>query len=105
MIGINGDNTYNNMSEARLTFWEDTIIPMTKMIVNAIADWYSMHSGRNIIIEPDLDTIQSLAEQRQKTWETINNSEFVSESEKRESLGFDEKVKKDNIKTKNNTKQ
>ena len=105
MIGINGDNTYNNMAEARLTFWEDTIIPMTKMIVNAIADWYSMHSGRNIIIEPDLDTIQSLAEQRQKTWETINNSEFVSESEKRESLGFDEKVKKDNIKTKNNTKQ
>ena len=84
------------MSEARLTFWEDTIIPMTKMIVNAIADWYSMHSGRNIIIEPDLDTIQSLAEQRQKTWETINNSEFVSESEKRESLGFDGENKVNN---------
>ncbi len=89
LLGIKGDTTYNNMSEARLTFWEDTIIPMTKMILSSISKWLSQSFSRDISIEPDLDTISSLAEQRQKTWETINKSNFVSNEEKRESLGFD----------------
>ena len=89
LLGIKGDTTYNNMAEARMTFWEDTIIPMTKMLLSSLSQWISQAFNRNIIIEPDLDTISSLAEQRQKTWETMNNSDFVSDNEKRESLGFE----------------
>ena len=89
LLGIKGDTTYNNMAEARLTFWEDTIIPMTKMLLSSLSQWISQAFNRNIIIEPDLDTISSLAEQRQKTWETLNKSDFVSNNEKRESLGFE----------------
>ena len=89
LLGIKGDTTYNNMAEARLTFWEDTIIPMTKMVLSSLSQWISQAFNRNIIIEPDLDTISSLAEQRQKTWETLNKSDFVSNNEKRESLGFE----------------
>ena len=89
LLGIKGDTTYNNMSEARLTFWEDTILPITKMLLSSISQWISQAFNRNIIIEPDLDTISSLAEQRQKTWETMNDSNFVSDNEKRESLGFE----------------
>ena len=94
LLGIKGDATYNTMSEARLNFWEDTIIPITKTILSSISKWLSQSSNRTLIIEPDLDTITSLAEQRQKTWETINNSDFVSDEEKRESLGFDAKTSK-----------
>ena len=92
LLGIKGDTTYNNMSEARMTFWEDTVLPITNLILSSIAKWISQSDGRNIIIEPDLDTISSLSEQRQKTWEVINNSKFVSREEKRESLGFDAKT-------------
>ena len=91
LLGIKGDNTYNNVSEARLSFWEDTIIPLAKMIMSSFADWLSITDGRKLIIEPDIDSINALAEKRQKVWDSVNNSNFVSNEEKRETLGFDGK--------------
>lgn len=88
LLGIQGDTTYNNVSEARLSFWEETIIPMAKMFFSSIANWLSYSDGRKILIEPDLDSISTLSEKRQKIWETMKNSNFVSEKEKRETLGF-----------------
>ena len=49
-----------------------------------------------IVIEPDLDTIPALYEQRQKTWEAVQNSDFVSDEEKRESLGFEKEKSTEN---------
>ena len=46
LLGIKGDNTYNNVSEARLSFWEDTAIPLAKMIMSSLADWLSGFDGR-----------------------------------------------------------
>ena len=89
MLGIKGDATYNNMSEARLSFWEETVLPICKMILGELSDWLSKSYDRNLIIEPDLDTISAISEKRQKIWETVNNSDFVSENEKRESLGYE----------------
>ena len=89
LLGIKGDNTYNNVSEARLSFWEDTAIPLAKMIMSSLADWLSGFDGRKLIIEPDIDSINALSEKRQKVWESVNNSNFVSNEEKRETLGFD----------------
>ena len=91
LLGIKGDNTYNNVAEARLSFWEDTIIPLAKMIMSSFADWLSITDGRKLIIEPDIDSINALAEKRQKVWDSVNNSNFVSNEEKRETLGFDGK--------------
>ena len=88
LLGIKGDNTYNNVAEARLSFWEDTIIPLAKMIMSSFADWLSITDGRKLIIEPDIDSINALAEKRQKVWDSVNNSNFVSNEEKRETLGF-----------------
>ena len=102
LLGIKGDSTYNNMSEARLTFWEDTVIPLANLILSSIAKWISISSERMISIEPDIDTISSLSEQRQKIWETINKSDFVSEEEKRENLGFEAKMKLNKSKNTNN---
>jgi HK97 family phage portal protein len=87
MLGIKGDATYNNMSEARLSFWEETVLPICKMILGELSEWLSKSYNRNLIIEPDLDTISAISEKRQKIWETVNKSDFVSENEKRESLG------------------
>lgn len=97
LLGIKGDTTYNNMSEARMLFWEDTVLPLANIILSSIANWISQADGRKIIIEPDLDTISSLSEQRQKIWETVNNSDFVSDKEKRESLGFDKEININNV--------
>ncbi len=88
LLGIRGDTTYNNMAEARILFWEDTVVPLANIILSSIANWISYSDGRKIVIELDLDTISSLYGQRQKIWETVKNSDFVSDKEKRESLGF-----------------
>ena len=88
LLGIKGDNTYNNVAEARLSFWEDTIIPLAKMIMSSFADWLSITDGRKLIIEPDIDSINALTEKRQKVWDSVNNSNFVSNEEKREISGF-----------------
>ena len=93
LLGIKGESTYNNMFESRMTFWEDTVLPITKMFLNSISKWFSQSYDRQIIIEPDLDKIQSLADKRQKTWEALSKSDFITDEEKRESLGFDEEVK------------
>ena len=99
LLGIQGDTTYNNVSEARMSFWEETVIPMTKMFMSSIACWLSKIDGRNLIIEPDLDSISAISEKRQKIWKTINESDFVDDKEKRESLGFN-REKEENEKSK-----
>ena len=57
--------------------------------MSSFADWLSGFDGRKLIIEPDIDSINALSEKRQKVWESVNNSNFVSNEEKRETLGFD----------------
>jgi len=39
LLGIPGDNTYNNMAEARLSLWEQTIIPFIENIIDALNNW------------------------------------------------------------------
>lgn len=34
LLGINGDNTYSNMQEARLALWEETLIPLLDKIAD-----------------------------------------------------------------------
>ena len=82
-----------------MSFWEETVIPMTKMFMSSIACWLSKIDGRNLIIEPDLDSISAISEKRQKIWKTINESDFVDDKEKRESLGFN-REKEENEKSK-----
>ena len=56
--------------------------------MSSFADWLSITDGRKLIIEPDIDSINALTEKRQKVWDSVNNSNFVSNEEKRETLGF-----------------
>ena len=65
------------------------MLPICKMILGELSEWLSKSYDRNLIIEPDLDTISAISEKRQKIWETVNKSDFVSENEKRESLGYE----------------
>jgi len=102
LIGITGDSTYNNLSEARMNFWEVTVIPLARLIFSSIAKWISQSYERNVSIEPDLDSIPSLFEQRQKAWQVVNKSDFVSKKEKRDCLGFDTTKPKDHVSTDNN---
>lgn len=88
LLGIQGDNTYSNFSEARLSLWEETVIPMLQKICTKLSYWISTNTNSDIEIKLDMDSISILTEKRYKIWDYVNRSEFLSPEEKKKMLGF-----------------
>ena len=89
LLGIKGDATYSNMAEARLALWEETIVPIGNNILSSIANWLAMsYNLKTLNIKIDVDSISALSEKRQQMWQTVNNSNFLSNQEKRNEIGF-----------------
>lgn len=88
LLGIPGDNTYNNMAEARLFLWEQTIIPFIENVVNALNGWLVPMFDELLELDYDKDSIHSLALRRESKWNRIKDSEFLDDGEKREMLGL-----------------
>ena len=87
LLGIPGDNTYSNYSEARLSFWEDTIIPL----VDRLAEEFTAFIGEpyGVEIRADLDQIPAIVDKRRTLWEMVNASTVLTINEKREAMGYD----------------
>ncbi len=88
LLGINGDNTYSNMQEARLALWEETIIPLLDKISDSLTGWLSYWYKDNIVVDFDRDAISALSNKRENLWNRINSINFMTTNEKREFLGL-----------------
>lgn len=81
LIGIQGDATFANYKEARLHFWEDTIIPLAKKIASVlqtlVADF-----------EFDFTTIEALEVKINAYRQTIDSLSFLDRDEKRTLCNF-----------------
>jgi len=88
LLGIRGDNTYSNMQEARLAFWEETIIPLIDKTVDALNNWLVPFFGDDLRLSYDLNKISALAEKQDKLWHRIAKADFMSDDEKRSVLGL-----------------
>lgn len=86
MLGIKGDNTFSNYAEARLAFWEDTVLPLLDMIVTDWNAWLGEPQG--VEIKPDVDAIPAIAEKRLKMWEMANASTDLTINERRQLKGY-----------------
>jgi len=86
LLGIPGDNTYSNYQEARLAFWEDTVIPLISMFSG---DWNSWLAGpEDIELKPDYDQIPAIVDKRAVLWKSLQDADFLSVNEKREAAGY-----------------
>lgn len=65
LLGINGDNTYSNMQEARLALWEENIIPLLDKYSDALSNWLSHWYEEDLIIDFDRDAISVLTKRRE----------------------------------------
>ena len=87
LLGLPGDNTYANYSEANRALWRLTILPLAGKIVDAIqaalATWWP-----DLGFAIDLDKIPALASDRQALWAQVADADFLSDDEKRQMLGF-----------------
>lgn len=84
LLGIPGDNTYSNYKEARLAFWEDTVIPIVETVKDELSNWLEAD------IRPDLDQIPAIVEKRMQLWEMADNSPDLTINESRVLKGFPE---------------
>jgi len=57
IIGANEDPTYSNYSVARLSFWEDTIIPLLDWLQTKINGHLAIYWGENIRAEYDISNV------------------------------------------------
>lgn len=88
LLGLNGDNTYSNMQEARIALWEETIIPLLDQLSDSFSNWFSSWTGEEIIVDFDRNSISSLSEKRQNALEKIAKADFMTINEKRALVGL-----------------
>lgn len=86
LLGIPGDNTYSNYSEARLAFWEDTALPLLDMIMHDWNAWLGSLYG--VEIKPDVDSIPAIAEKRLSMWQMADQSQDLTINERRALKGY-----------------
>ena len=88
LIGINGSLTFSNFEQARLSLFEDAVLPLLDHVKDEINNWLTPQFGDDLAIEYDADKIDALAPRREKVWERMSKADFMTINEKRSALGF-----------------
>ena len=88
LLGLPGDNTHANFAEANRAFWRQTAIPLVRRTAQSLAQWLGPAFGDALVLEPDLDAIEALADERESLWRRIGAAGFLDEDEKREAVGY-----------------
>jgi len=89
LLGIPGDNTYSNYAEARLAFWEDTVLPLLGCVYGAWNQWLVPDFGEKLELRPDLDQVPAIVEKRMALWAMADASQDLTLNERREIKGFE----------------
>jgi HK97 family phage portal protein len=90
LLGLPGDNTHANYAEANRAFYRQTVIPLAKRTAESLIAWLGPAFAPNgtLALEPDLDAIEALAEERESLWRRVGGAAFLSDDEKREAVGY-----------------
>jgi HK97 family phage portal protein len=83
LLNIPGDNTYANYREARLGFYEDTILPLLDYLVQDFNHGISARYFGSARLMPDMDSIEAIAEKRMKMWAMADASDDITLNESR----------------------
>ena len=88
LLGIPGDNTYSNYEQARLSLWEETILPTLDGILESLNTWLVPLFGNDLSLEYDKDSIEILTQKREKVWDYVEKASFLTKNEKRQIFGY-----------------
>jgi len=97
MLGIPDSQTYSNYSEARLSVWEDTIIPFSSDLANLLSRWLCPLYGEGLYLKPNLEGLPALEAKREQLFRRLSGAAFMSEAEKREAAGLAVKPPADKV--------
>lgn len=88
MLGL-GQKTYSNYSEARMSFYEDTVLPIMDLLETDLNMWLCPMFGEDVKVCYDKDDIEALAPKREKKFTSVATANFLTQNEKREAVNYE----------------
>ena len=89
LLGIPGDNTYTNYSQAVRALYRQTVIPLVMHVCGDLSAFFQPTYGKDFEIITDLDSLEALADEREALWKRVEDSTVLTLDEKREAIGYD----------------
>ena len=90
LVGVEGSQTFANFEQARLSLYEDAVLPMLDQYKDDLNGWLvPMYGDEDLELDYDENAIPALAPRRQAKWDNIGSADFLTINEKRKELGFD----------------
>jgi len=92
LIGIGDSQTYNNMAEARLALYEETIIPLLRHLESDLNEWLVPLYGDDLTLMYDIEGIPAITERRRMVTDNILravNEGVITRNEARERLNLE----------------
>jgi hypothetical protein len=94
ILVVPGAATYNNVREAKLELWEDTVLPLLDQVVDGHNHWLAPRFGDGLMLKPDLDSVSALEPRREikrNTTTTLYEKGLIDVNEAREALDYGER--------------
>jgi len=91
LVGVPDAQTYANVAEARLALYEETIIPLLRLVQSDLNEWLFPQYDERLEFEYDIDKIPALAERRRRIYENISQAVqhgIITRNEAREQIGL-----------------
>lgn len=76
------------MQEARLAFYEETVLPLALRVLAAVERWLTPFYGEGLYLDIDKDEVSALTMRRDALWDKLQSCDFLTIDEKREALGY-----------------
>ena len=91
LVGI-ADQTYANVAEARLSLYEETILPLLHRIESDLNEWLAPVYDGDLTIKYDIDSIPIMIEKKKQVFENVSQGVaqgIITRNEAREKLGLE----------------
>lgn len=92
---VPGESTYNNLQEAKLQLYEETVLPLVSHVFEMLSMWLADKFGQpDLRLVPDLDGVSALEPRRESKRETVVKmleANVIDLDEAREALQYDKR--------------
>lgn len=91
---VKGQSTYNNVREAKLELYEDTVLPLAEMVLDELNHWLTPRFDDALTLGHDLDSISALEYRRQSKRKSVTellDGGVIDDEEARAELGYGER--------------
>ena len=88
LVGIEDSQTYANMEQALLFFWEHTVLPFVRGFRDEMNNWLMPMYGDGAYLDYDEDKISALSPRRESKHKRLMEKSWLTPNEKREADGY-----------------